>query len=205
MKIENNKVCLVGRFVSDFEFSHETHGEKFYIAHLEVRRISETTDIIPIIASEMIIDRNLFRDYMQVTGTIRTYNRREENKTRLIVSVFTDEIIEADESQTNDVFLDGFICKNVIYRGTPLGREIADIILAVNRPYGKPDYIPCIAWGRVARYAARLEIGDRIRINGRIQSREYVKRVSETEYEKRIAYEVSIMKLERIEEEIYEN
>jgi primosomal replication protein N len=152
--------------------------------------------------SERLI--NIHEDYrgctVEAIGQFRSYNRHEGLKNRLMLSVFVREIsfMEAftDYTKTNQIFLDGYICKTPIYRKTPLGREIADLLMAVNRPYGKSDYIPCIAWGRNARYASGFEVGTRIRVWGRVQSREYTKKISETECEKRVAYEVSISKME---------
>jgi len=141
---------------------------------------------------------------IMVSGQFRSYNRHEEHKNRLILSVFVREVDFPENlpenEKTNYIFLDGYICKEPVYRKTPLGREIADILLAVNRPYGKSDYIPCISWGRNARYAGNFRVGERCRIWGRIQSREYMKKISEEEAEKRIAYEVSVSKLELVEE-----
>ena len=136
------------------------------------------------------------------TGQFRSYNQHGEKKNRLVLSVFVREIAfveeEWDGAKTNTILLDGYICKQPIYRKTPLGREIADLLLAVNRPYGKSDYIPCICWGRNARFASGFEVGEHVQVLGRIQSREYVKKLSETESEKRVAYEVSVSKLECI-------
>lgn len=200
--IENNKVTVIGKVVSDFSFSHEVFGEGFYVVDLEVSRLSEQSDIIPLMISERLL--NVDEDYIgctvEASGQFRSYNRHEGVKNRLVLSVFVREInfIEefTDYTKTNQIFLDGYICKVPIYRKTPLGREIADILLAVNRPYGKSDYIPCIAWGRNARYAAGFEVGSRVRIWGRVQSREYTKKLSDSECEKRTAYEVSVSKLE---------
>ena len=139
-------------------------------------------------------------EFIMASGQFRSYNWHEEQKNRLVLSVFVREISfmeeEPDGSKTNSILLDGYICKEPIYRKTPLGREIADLLLAVNRPYGKSDYIPCICWGRNARYASGFEVGEHVQVLGRIQSREYVKKLSETETEKRDAYEVSVSKLE---------
>ena len=200
--IENNKVTVIGKIVSGFTFSHEVFGEGFYVVDLEVSRLSEQSDIIPLMISERLL--NVEEDYIGCTveavGQFRSYNRHEGPKNRLVLSVFVREINFMEEftdyTKTNQIFLDGYICKVPIYRKTPLGREIADILLAVNRPYGKSDYIPCIAWGRNARYAAGFEVGARVRIWGRVQSREYTKKLSDSECEKRIAYEVSVSKLE---------
>ena len=201
--MENNKVSVIGTIVSDFTFSHAVFGEGFYLLDLSVSRLSEQADVIPLMISERLID--VTRDYrgctIEVIGQFRSYNRHEGSKNRLVLSVFVREVRFMEEftdyTKTNQIFLDGYICKEPIYRKTPLGREIADLLVAVNRPYGKSDYIPCIAWGRNARYASGFSVGTRILIWGRVQSREYTKRLSETECEKRVAYEVSVSKLER--------
>ncbi len=167
-----------------------------------MKHISEQADIIPLMISERLID--VEGDYSGLTveaiGQFRSYNRHEGTKNRLVLSVFVREVhfIEefTDYTKTNQIFLDGYICKAPIYRKTPLGREIADLLLAVNRPYGKSDYIPCIAWGRNARYASGFTVGTRVKVWGRVQSREYTKKLTETECEKRVAYEVSVSKLE---------
>ena len=200
--IENNKVSVIGEVVSEFTFSHEVFGEGFYIADLAVSRLSDQVDVIPLMISERLLD--VSKDYrgmtMEAIGQFRSYNRHEGAKNRLVLSVFVREIHFLEEftdyTKTNQIFLEGYICKEPIYRKTPLGREIADLLLAVNRPYGKSDYIPCICWGRNARYASAFAVGGHVLIWGRIQSREYMKRLSETEMEKRTAYEVSVSKLE---------
>ena len=203
--IENNQVAVMGEIVSDFQFSHEIFGEGFYMIDVKVPRLSESSDIIPLMVSERLID--VEEDYkglnITVQGQFRSYNRHEERKNRLVLSVFAREIEFVDEtpesSKTNQIYLDGFICKEPIYRKTPLGREIADLLLAVNRPYGKSDYIPCICWGRNARFASNFTVGTRCEIWGRIQSREYIKKISEEDAQKRVAYEVSVSKLELLE------
>ena len=203
--IENNKVSVIGEVVSEFTFSHEVFGEGFYIADLAVSRLSDQVDVIPLMISERLLD--VSKDYrgmtMEAIGQFRSYNRHEGAKNRLVLSVFVREIHFLEEftdyTKTNQIFLEGYICKEPIYRKTPLGREIADMLLAVNRPYGKSDYIPCIAWGRNARYASAFEVGGHVLIWGRIQSREYMKRIGENETEKRVAYEVSVSKLEYME------
>ena len=200
--IENNKVSVIGEVISGFTFSHEVFGEGFYLVDLAVNRLSEQTDIIPLMISERLLD--VTKDYvgctMEAIGQFRSYNRHEGSKNRLVLSIFVREVNFLDEfndyTKTNQIFLEGYICKAPIYRKTPLGREIADILLAVNRPYGKSDYIPCIAWGRNARYASGFEVGVRVRVWGRVQSREYTKKLSETESEKRVAYEVSVARME---------
>ena len=186
--IENNQVAIMGEIVSDFTFSHEIFGEGFYMVDISVNRLSDSTDIIPVMVSERLLD--VGDDYkgmkICIVGQFRSYNRHEERKNRLVLSVFAREIEFVEEisesAKTNQIFLDGYICKAPVYRKTPLGREIADLLLAVNRPYGKSDYIPCICWGR-------------------IQSREYMKKLSEDQLERRVAYEVSVSKLEMVEEE----
>lgn len=205
--VENNQVTISGKIVSEFKFSHELYGEKFYLMDVEVPRLSGSSDKIPVMVSERLVD--VEQDFMgvkvKVEGQFRSYNRHEEKKNRLVLSVFAREIELVDEiersEKSNQIYLDGFICKEPIYRKTPLGREIADILIAVNRPYGKSDYIPCICWGRNARFASGFEVGTRCSVWGRIQSREYNKKISETEVEKKTAYEVSINKVEVPEDE----
>ena len=200
--MENNRVTVIGTIVSDFTFSHAVFGEGFYLVDLSVNRLSEQADVIPLMVSERLMD--VTRDYrgctIEADGQFRSYNRHEGVRNRLVLSVFVREVQFLEEftdyTKTNQIFLDGYICKEPIYRKTPLGREIADLLVAVNRPYGKSDYIPCIAWGRNARFASGFSVGTRIQIWGRVQSREYTKKLSETECEKRTAYEVSVSKLE---------
>ena len=201
--IENNQVTIMGKVATEFSFSHEVFGEGFYMVEVEVKRLSNSEDRIPLMISERLIDvtQDYTGEYIMVHGQFRSYNRHEEQKNRLVLSVFVREISfmeeEPDGTKTNSIWLDGYICKPPVYRRTPLGREIADMLLAVNRPYGKSDYIPCICWGRNARYASGFEVGEHVQLLGRIQSREYVKRISDTETEKRVAYEVSVSKLEK--------
>ena len=205
--IENNQVSIMGKVVSGFTFSHEVFGEGFYMVELSVKRLSDSSDRIPVMISERLIDvaQDYQGEYIQVEGQFRSYNRHEEKKNRLVLSVFAREVSfveEADDKvRSNQIFLDGFICKPTVYRKTPLGREIADMLIAVNRPYGKSDYIPCICWGRNARFASGFEVGSRVQIWGRIQSREYMKRLEGELTERRTAYEVSISKLELAETE----
>ncbi|SEV86413.1 single-stranded DNA-binding protein [[Clostridium] fimetarium] len=206
--IENNRVCIIGEVISGFQFSHEVFGEGFYVVDVSVNRLSAMADVVPLMISERLID--ITKDFTGLTieaiGQFRSYNRHEGTRNRLVLSIFVREfefVEEAPEEQvkSNQIYLDGYICKPPIYRKTPLGREIADILIAVNRPYGKSDYIPCIAWGRNARYAASLEVGAHMLVWGRVQSREYTKKVSEEDLEKRIAYEVSVSKLELVDRE----
>ena len=200
--ISNNQVSVIGEVVSEFTFSHEVFGEGFYLVSLAVSRLSDQVDVIPLMVSERLLD--VKQDYrgqtVEAIGQFRSYNCHEGVKNRLVLSVFVRELNFLEEftdcTKTNQIYLDGYICKEAIYRKTPLGREIADLLLAVNRPYGKSDYIPCIAWGRNARYASGFAVGSRVRVWGRVQSREYTKKLSETQCEKRVAYEVSVSKLE---------
>ncbi len=200
--IENNQVTVMGEIVSGFTYSHEIFGEGFYMMDVSCKRLSESYDVIPVMVSERLIDVNMnyVGELICVNGQFRSYNRHEERKNKLVLSVFAREIHFIDEmeesSKTNMIFLDGYICKEPIYRKTPLGREIADLLLAVNRPYGKSDYIPCICWGRNARYSNNFKVGDRCAVWGRIQSREYMKKLDEETVEKRVAFEVSVSKLE---------
>lgn len=203
--IENNQVSVMGKIASQFTFSHQVFGEGFYTVDLLVKRLSDSEDLIPLMVSERLVDvtQDYEGEYIIVQGQFRSYNRHEEKKNRLVLSVFVRELSfveeEDDTIKTNQIFLDGYICKPPVYRKTPLGREIADLLIAVNRPYGKSDYIPCICWGRNARYASAFEVGGHVLLWGRIQSREYMKRINETETEKRIAYEVSVSKLEYVD------
>ena len=203
--LENNQVSIVGEIISDFQYSHEVYGEGFYMVEIAVNRLSNYMDYIPLMVSERLVDtkQSYIGQKVYVTGQFRSYNRHEELKNRLVLSVFVREIEfieeETEEMKSNQILLDGYICKDPIYRKTPLGREIADLLVAVNRSYGKSDYIPCICWGRNARFAARFEVGVHVQIWGRIQSREYVKRLNEDEVEKRTAYEVSVSKIEYME------
>ena len=195
----------MGVVASGFTYSHEVFGEGFYMADVLVKRLSNSNDRIPLMISERLID--VTQDYtgeaIKVSWQFRSYNRHEEQKNRLVLSVFVREVEfideELDGAKTNHILLEGYICKKPVYRKTPLGREIADLLLAVNRPYGKSDYIPCICWGRNARYASGFEVGEHVQILGRIQSRDYVKKISETETQTRTAYEVSVSKLECME------
>ncbi len=204
--IENNQVTIMGEVISPFTFSHEVFGEGFYMVDVQVRRLSNSVDQIPVMISERLLDvtQDYTGEFLKVSGQFRSYNRHDEQKNRLVLSVFAREVSfipeELDGAKTNSILLDGYICKLPVYRKTPLGREIADLLLAVNRPYGKSDYIPCICWGRNARFASAFEVGEHVQILGRIQSREYVKRISETDTQKRTAYEVSVSKMECIGE-----
>ena len=208
--IENNRVSIIGEVVSEFTFSHEVFGEGFYIVNVSVNRLSDMVDIIPLMISERLID--VTKDYrgqkIEVQGQFRSYNRHEGTRNKLVLSIFVRELafveeedIPEEQSKSNQIYLDGYVCKPPIYRKTPLGREIADILIAVNRPYGKSDYIPCIAWGRNARFASGIQVGGHLKISGRVQSREDTKKIDENEVEKRVAYEVSVSKIDLVEDE----
>ena len=206
-KLLENNVELVGEIVSDFRFSHEVYGEKFYLVDVAVKRMSETIDYLPLLISEYLIDVNTnhIGEIIHVTGQFRSYNRHEELKNRLVLSVFVLEIEfieeETEEMKSNQIILDGYICKDPIYRKTPLGREITDLLVAVNRSYGKSDYIPCICWSRNARHASGLPLGTHLKITGRIQSRDYIKHHSNGEEEERRAYEISASRIKVISDE----
>ena len=194
---DNNLIKLAGTVVSEKTFSHEVYGEGFYSFDLEVPRLSENFDIIPVTVSERLLAGIDFKMGQKVVidGQFRSYNNYENEKNKLVLTVFVKEIREQTEEDANvnpnEIMLNGFICKKPIYRTTPFGREIADILLAVNRAYNKSDYIPCIAWGRNARYCQNLGIGENVKIWGRIQSRQYEKKFEDGTSEIRRAYEVS--------------
>lgn len=205
-ELENNKVALSGTGASNLKYSHTVFGEKFYLFDLEVKRLSQSTDIIPIMVSERMIDvsGDWVGQILSIKGQFRSYNKHEDDKSKLILSVFAREIEVLGEipflGDGNSIFLDGYICKEPVYRKTALGREISDLLLAVNRPYGKSDYIPCICWGRNARFVSTLEVGTRLQLDGRIQSREYQKKLDDGTAEIRTAYEVSVSKVSVVEE-----
>ena len=205
---ENNHLVLRGKIVSDKSYSHEIYGEKFYVFNLEVIRLSSTVDIIPITISERLLtglDLDIGKKVV-VEGQFRSYNNYENERNRLILTVFAKEINEIEgeddkEEVTNEVILVGYVCKKPIYRQTPFGREIADVLLAVNRAYNKSDYIPSIAWGRNARFCQNMEVGTEVKITGRVQSRTYEKKYEDGTTETRVAYEVSIASMEIVSEE----
>ncbi|MFP4698169.1 MAG: single-stranded DNA-binding protein [Eubacteriales bacterium] len=205
--ITNNQVSMIGKVLTKFKYSHEVFGEGFYTFKVEVPRLSNTVDIIPVLISERIVDINneIVGKLVEFKGQFRSYNREEDGKNRLLLTVFVREInvLEDDKitKNPNYIYLDGYICKDPVYRTTPFGREITDILLAVNRPYNKSDYIPCISWGRNARFLDEFRVGEHIRVWGRIQSREYQKKLSEDKVITRTAYEVSISKIEVVDSE----
>ncbi len=205
----NNKIYLEGKVVEGLEFSHEMYGEGFYMFKLEVSRLSDVSDVLNVTISERLLagmDLKVGDDVL-VEGQLRSYNKFVDGANRLILTVFArniDYCIERSKNP-NEIFLNGYICKEPVYRTTPFGREIADLLLAVNRPYNKSDYIPNISWGRNARFCKTLKVGDNIRVWGRLQSREYQKRISEDNVITKVAYEVSISKMERVEDSELEN
>ena len=206
MRAENNKVEFTGTIITEPEFNHEVFGEGFYNMHLKVDRLSGTADIIPLIISVRFINLNdkYTGTAVNVSGVYSSYNKHEEKRNRLLLYVFVCEIEKAntgEHTDLNKIQLDGYVCKEPIYRKTPLGREIADLLIAVNRSYGKSDYIPCVVWGRNARFVGQLEVGTHIEINGRIQSRGYIKKYEDGTEEQRTAYEVSVSKINVLEEE----
>ncbi len=198
--LQNNFIELSGEIASDFTYSHQVYGEAFYSFMLNSKRLSDTCDTLPVTISERLLtDIEAQRGQrVAVTGQLRSYNSYSEGKTHLILTVFAKDISINNESakDVNTIVLDGFICKPPVYRTTPFKREIADILLAVNRSYGKSDYIPVICWGRNAKFASSLLVGTNIVVTGRMQSRTYQKRVSENEAVEKTAYEVSVSKIE---------
>jgi len=205
---DNNHIILVGKVTSDKKFSHEIYGEKFYIFNLSVPRLSGNADIIPITISERLLELEdlEMNKKIIVEGQFRSYNSYENDRNRLVLTVFAKEVrfVENQEEEievskdfiSNEVILNGFICKKPIYRQTPFGREISDILLAVNRAYNKSDYIPCIAWGRNARFCENIPVGTEVKIIGRVQSRTYEKKYDDGRVENKVAYEVSVASLE---------
>ena len=195
---KNNKVYVMGEIVSDATFSHEVYGEGFYEFFVKVMRLSGQADILPITLSERLIQGGLLGKGKTICalGQFRSYNKIENGKSRLMLTVFVRELLdELPDRNPNSILLSGYICKPPVYRTTPFNREIADVLIAVNRAYNKSDYIPCIAWGRNARFVQNLGVGDRIAVSGRIQSREYQKKLSDTDVKIMTAYEVSVSKL----------
>ena len=214
---DNNHLVLVGKITDEKRFSHEIYGEKFYIFDLSVPRLSGNADTIPITISERLFkeDELTVGKKIRITGQFRSYNSYENEKNKLILTVFAkdieflanqeEEIVASKDLVSNEVVLIGYICKAPIYRQTPFGREIADILLAVNRAYNKSDYIPCITWGRNARYCSKMEVGTEVKVVGRVQSRSYEKKHEDGTVEQKVAYEVSISNLEVIDQKDDEN
>ncbi|MGL5650557.1 MAG: single-stranded DNA-binding protein [Paraclostridium sp.] len=204
LKEDTNIVNLRGELEEELTFSHEIFGEKFYSARIKIHRLSDTYDVLPITISERLLEEVNINEnnLVDLVGQLRSYNKNIDNKNKLVLTVFAREIkvVDGEAKDPNNIFLDGYICKDPIYRKTPLGREIADLLVAINRPYNKSDYIPSIVWGRNAKFAKNLKVGDRIQMWGRVQSRDYEKKLESGETEKRVAYEVSISKIKRLDE-----
>lgn len=203
-ELQNNQAAVTGEIESEFVLNHEIYAEKFYICTLRIPRLSGAYDSVRVMVSERLIMDGEYNvgDTVEVTGQFRSYNSYENGDNRLLLTVFAKDIRHADADETknpNSLYLNGYICKPPIYRTTPFGREITDLLIAVNRNYNKSDYIPIIAWGRNARFAKNLKVGDNVKIWGRIQSRTYQKRLSEDEVVTKTAYEVSINRMELVE------
>ena len=201
--VDDNEARVIGTCIDEAVFSHEVREEKFFGFKVKVSRLSENADILVVTVSEKILNElgSFNGKKIEILGQFRSYNNYTESGNKLILTLFAREIdvLEDDEPCDNEIYLNGYLCKTPVYRVTPFGREIADILLAVNRAYNKSDYIPCIAWGRNARIVKNMQVGQNIKIFGRMQSREYQKRLSEEETVTKTAYEVSINKLEYIE------
>lgn len=201
----NNVVKIGGIVSSEAKLSHEIYGEKFYIFDVNVSRLSGADDKIPVIVSERLFDIETVKPglIVDVEGQFRSYNQYNNERSKLMLSIFVKELKAVEDEDTikakNDVILNGFVCKKPIYRKTPLGREIADVLLAVNRAYNKSDYIPCIMWGRNAKFCENIPIGTNLKLDGRVQSREYEKKLEDGTSIKNLAYEVSVAKLEKCE------
>lgn len=201
--MKNNKVCVSGEVVSQPKFSHEVYGENFFEFDLKITRLSDTYDIIPVTISEKLMYGNDIRvgSLISGNGQFRSYNKLEDGKSKLILTVFLRELVPYETSENpNLIEITGYVCKEPIFRVTPFKREICDVLLAVNRSYNKSDYLPCIAWGRNARFVKDFRIGDRVIVSGRIQSRQYQKKVGD-EMVTRTAYEVSLSRVELDREE----
>lgn len=196
---ENNNIKIGGMVVSEPEFSHELYEEKFYRFYIETKRLSNYTDKLPVIVSERLVQIDALKngDLLEIVGQFRSYNQLIDNRSKLVLSIFAKEVekVENEDILTlNEATFIGYICKNPIYRKTPLGREIADVLIAVNRSYKKSDYIPCILWGRNAKFCETLSVGSMVKLTGRIQSRNYEKKLEDGTVIPKVAYEVSISK-----------
>ncbi len=203
--IEDNEARMIGVVRSCLTYSHEVHGEEFYHFLIGAQRLSENEDVIVVTVSEKMLSGIQIEPGLplEVVGQFRSYNNYTENGIRLVLTLFAKELYLAEypTEAVNEVYLNGYICKDITYRVTPFGREIADVLLAVNRAYNKSDYIPCIVWGRNARFAKKLAVGQNIKLWGRMQSREYQKKISETETVTKTAYEVSVSRIDVVDRE----
>ncbi|HHT86172.1 MAG TPA: single-stranded DNA-binding protein [Clostridiales bacterium] len=200
MSEDNNRVIVSGKVVNTPILDHTLYGEEFYTFDISIPRLSGTVDVLPLTVSNRLMGNRLpeVGNHITVKGQLRSYNKQIDGVNRLIITIFAKQFRyePTDYDYINDIELKGYICKPVIYRTTPFMREIADILIAVNRSYGKSDYLPCIAWGRNAHFAGSLDVGSVVRLEGRVQSRVYQKQLSETEIVERTAYEVSCSILE---------
>ncbi|MBQ2714215.1 MAG: single-stranded DNA-binding protein [Clostridia bacterium] len=204
-QMENNKAMLSGRIVRDPVFSHEVMGEGFYETNIEVKRLSDQLDVLPVTISERLMHDYDIEEGSEVclTGQFRSYNIADEGRSRLVLSFFVRDVLPLSDENPNVIEIQGYVCKEPIYRTTPFNREICDMLIAVNRAYNKSDYIPCIAWGRNARYARTLPVGSRVNINGRMQSRIYQKQTESGEIVQKTAYEVSVSRIVVVQEADY--
>lgn len=204
VKDDTNVVNLKGELEDELEFSHEIFGEKFYSTKIKINRLSNSNDVLPVTISERLLQEIDFEKnkIVGIVGQLRSYNKNIDNKNKLVLTVFVREIkaiTDLDTKDPNRIFLDGYICKAPVYRKTPLGREITDLLVAINRPYNKSDYIPSIVWGRNAKFAKNLNVGDRVQMWGRVQSRVYDKKLEAGSSVKKVAYEVSVSKIKKMD------
>jgi len=204
-QMENNKALLSGRIACDPVFSHEVMGEGFYETKIEVKRLSDQTDVLPVTISERLMHDYSIEEGVEVclSGQFRSYNIADEGKSRLVLSFFVRDVLPLSDENPNLIEIQGYVCKEPIYRTTPFNREICDMLIAVNRAYNKSDYIPCIAWGRNARFAKTLPVGSRVNINGRMQSRVYQKQTESGDIVQKTAYEVSVSRIVVVQESEY--
>ena len=200
--MEQNHIELVGCLASAPQYSHSNHGRHFYSFLLEVSRLSGTVDCLPILAPETLLQTTELceGDSIALTGQIRSFNNRLGIGRKLVISVLADTLSVCSLPHDNRVTLQGVICKEPVYRRTPLGREICDIMLAVNRPYHRADYLPCILWGRCAQEASDYPVGTALELIGRLQSREYIKMIDDAP-QQRTAYEISAVSVQVLTEE----
>ena len=202
--MKNNKVYISGEVVSEPQFSHEVYNEGFYEFNLKVNRLSFAYDIIPVTVSERLLSINQIKIGSKIAGNgqFRSYNKMQDGKSKLLLTVFLRDIFPYDPNENPNVIeITGYVCKEPVFRTTPFNREISDVLLAVNRSYNKSDYLPCIAWGRNARFVRDFSVGDKVVVSGRIQSREYQKKIGD-EFVTRMAFEVSLNKIELVKEDV---
>jgi len=201
----NNNVIIKGKISKLPTYSHTVMGEGFFEMFVEVERLSNETDILPVTISERLIENFEIGDQIGICGQFRSYNKLDDGKSKLMLTVFVKELISPEDiSEINQIYLIGYICKEPIYRTTPFGREICDVLLAVNRAYNKSDYLPCIAWGRNARFVKDLGVGEKLELQGRLQSRKYQKKLDDGSFETRVAYEISVSSVMIAREPLYD-